>query len=175
MGGYASANATAGTRKMLNRVGKFGSSNVTADSRLLTLDSRLYGFRFALRGIQREPADEDRAGSFAFAVNGDRPALQLDEPLDQVQTEANPGHIASRRRIALPEHVEDMGQEVFRDAAPGVGNPDFELSIDNRAAGRHGATCRRELHRVREQVPEHLPEPMRVGKDRGVLVDRPEL
>ena len=78
-----------------------------------------------------------------------------------------PGPAGARaRRLGLGEPVEDMRQEVGRDAAARVRDRDLHLGAVALQAGLDAAAAWRELDRVREQVPDHLLQTVGIARSR---------
>ena len=70
-----------------------------------------------------------------------------------------------RRRVGLPEALEDVRQQLGRDPPAGVGDAQLDVRPAPREPHVHAATLGRELDRVREQVPRHLLEAVGVTQD----------
>ena len=66
----------------------------------------------------RQPHGERRAPSLAAAFNADRPAVRLDEVLDDRQPEPETAVTPRRRAIRLPERLEHRRQELSGNPAP---------------------------------------------------------
>jgi hypothetical protein len=65
--------------------------------------------------------------------------------------------------VHLHERLEDRRQLLGRDAGPGVRHGDGDLRLARRAPETHLAATLGELHRVREQVDEHLLQLLAIG------------
>ena len=92
---------------------------------------------------------------------------------DDRQTQADAA-VARRARVFLAEPVEHVRKEVGRNALPGIGHRNlrrvpgvFERHLDAAALGR-------ELHRVRDQVEDHLLQPARIARTRTERRLRPQ-
>src|SRR5213594_2417225 len=81
---------------------------------------------------ERKGHGEDRAGILPRAVRGDGPAVLLDEMTDDREAEAQPAVGATDRAVGLPETLEDVRQELCRDALPGVADGELEMGVDTR-------------------------------------------
>src|SRR5581483_11835474 len=124
-----------------------------------------------LPGAPRE-RDRDR-GSLAFAaLEGDRPAVLLDERAGDREAEARArdGAAGGGRRAEEPR--EDLRLLVGRDADAVVADDDTSTLAVALDADRHRAAGVGELHRVRDEVVEHLGDPRPVGAHRRRRVDR---
>ena len=86
-----------------------------------------------------------------------------------VEPEAQSAGRPGERAVRLPEPVENVGQELGADADARVADDDLGLAIGRADLDRHLAARGRELDRVPEQVPDHLPEAIRIGLDRRGL------
>jgi len=71
----------------------------------------------------------------------------------------------SRRAVRLPEAFEQPGQKIGPDPGAGVADAEVQVLPGVCQPHLHPAAARRELDRVREQVPHHLLEPIRVARD----------
>ena len=96
----------------------------------------------------------------------DRAAVQLDEVPHDREPEAEPAVHARGRAVGLPEALEDVRQELGRDALAGVARPTISTcEFTRRERDLHAAALRRELDRVRQQVPDDLLQPVGVAGD----------
>ena len=72
----------------------------------------------------------------AVAVGGDGPAVLLDQVAGDGQAQAEAAVIPRRAAVGLAEAIEDVGQEVGRDADAGVANLDLEPAATDTAVDR---------------------------------------
>ena len=77
---------------------------------------------------------------------------------------AEPAMPPRRGRLRLPEALEDVGQELRRDADPGVGDRQLDVRVDPLETDLHLAASIRELDGVREEIPQHLLQPLRIAR-----------
>src|SRR5207302_4950392 len=63
------------------------------------------------------------------ALRVHRPAVHLDEMADDGEAQPQTALGAARRAVRLPEAIEDVRQEVRRDADPGVADDDLDLAL----------------------------------------------
>ena len=77
-------------------------------------------------GWHRQPDGHRRAQAHAVAVSGDGSAVLLDQVAGDGQAKAQAAVIPGRAAVGLPEAIEDVGQEVGRDADAGIANLDLE-------------------------------------------------
>ena len=113
--------------------------------------------------------------TFTVAESLHRAAMRLHEALDDRQSEAEARVHACRRRVGLAKRVEHRRQELLRDTRTGVRHVQFHCVSPGRSLEAHvnRPALRRELHRVREKIPNHLLEPCRVSQDpAGRIVKR---
>ena len=120
------------------------------------------------RGEDWQPHGERAAASRAGAGRLHRSAVQLDELAHEREPDAEPAGAALERAIALHEQLEHARQQLGTDAHAGVAHGQDRLI----AVATHGdgdlAPGRRVLHRVGEEVRQHLLEPCRIrGDPRG--------
>ena len=110
-----------------------------------------------MREVSRAERDAhaDRRAHAELALDGDRPAVQLDQLVDQRQSD--PGALVRAPLDAAHsmEPVEQPGQLVLGDADAGVRDGQLGRRVD--ASQRHGdLAVEGELDRVREQVQDDL-------------------
>ena len=104
-----------------------------------------------------------------LALRPHRSVHQLDDALGDREAEPGAAVAARGRRVDLAERLEQPVHPILRDADAGVA--DGEVEAVHSAPGGLGVDVDdhlaplRELHRVREQVEEHLPEPSAVAHD----------
>ena len=104
----------------------------------------------------------------------DPAAEERDETAAQGQTETR-ALLLRRSASPLLERLEDALAVLGRDARAVVAHGDLDVPPDPARADRDVATVGRELHRVAQQVHEHLLELQLVGLDhveRGIDVER---
>src|SRR5690606_27353940 len=116
-------------------------------------------------GRQRQPYRKRRPMSNAFAPRVRGPSVQLDDMAHDRKTKPQ-AHVPARARaVSLPETIEDVRQELLRDALAGIPDPDpggIAVPVDDHvdAATTHG-----ELYRVRDEIEDHLLEAPTVAYD----------
>ena len=79
------------------------------------------------------------------------------------EAEAQPAVVAGVGGIALAEALEDVGKDLRADALAGVLDGDHHVGIDPLDARGDAPAPGRELDRVRDQVPDHLPQAVGVA------------
>ena len=84
----------------------------------------------------REP---ERAASTGLAVDADRPAHALDQPLADRQPQAGPAKLARRRAVGLGERLEEPCRGFRADADAGVGH--FEAHRGVQSSGDRSTSC----------------------------------
>ena len=97
-------------------------------------------------------------------------AVRLDDPSADRQPQPQPARPPRPGVVPLLEGVEDPGERLRVDPDAGVGHlqdqpPARPAALLVAGADRHDPAGRGELHRVQDQVAEHLPEPRPVGLD----------
>ena len=90
--------------------------------------ARTLGLDVLPRRNLRQSDGERAAAPFSLARRHDRAAVQLDEAADQRQADSEAAPRAVERPIRLHVQVEDDGQQLRRDAEPGV------LDVEHRVA-----------------------------------------
>ena len=75
--------------------------------------------------------NRDHGADPDFAFDVERPAVHLDQVVDQAQTQARALQAPDQRILDLPERFHDLGDLLCRDAAAIVGDlqPDASLSL----------------------------------------------
>src|SRR5262252_4523701 len=82
--------------------------------------------------------------------------MQLDQVADQRETDSQP---AMRRRVAafgLPNALENVGQDVGRDALARIADDDLDVRSDALEPNLDPSPAGRELHRVLQEIPDDL-------------------
>ena len=115
---------------------------------------------------ERDLHGEGRAPALARAVGPDGPAVELDERSHDREPETEATVAPGDRAVGLAEPFEDVRQEAGIDALAGVPDDDARARLQALERDVHVAARRRELHRVRHQVGDHLLQPVRVSENR---------
>src|SRR5690606_23328470 len=108
---------------------------------------------------------EDAAAALARALRLDGAAVQLDEVPHDREPEAEPAVRARGGGVGLPEALEEPWQRRGADAGAVVADGEPDVAPGVRERDRDPAAARRELHRVRDEVPDHLLEALGVARD----------
>ena len=96
--------------------------------------------------------------------------VHLHQRADQGQPDPQPAARPRQRLVGLGEHVEDVRQQLRRDARPVVADPDHDLPPLLLGGERDLAPLVGVLRGVVQQVGEHLRHPRRVDlQEHGVL------
>ena len=119
--------------------------------------------RGSVAALRRHREREHRAVP-ELACHPDPSAVQLDELPAQREAEPRPLRLLVRTPY-LPELLEDDLVMLGRDPDAAVGHRDLRDAIHTRRAHLHASALRRELHRVREEVEQHLLDLALVGAD----------
>src|SRR5439155_7387851 len=112
----------------------------------------------------RRKRERERAPLARLALDPDAAAVQLDESFGQRQSEACPFPLVGAG-LRLLELLEDPFLILGCDAGPRVGNQYAHLTVEPRRLEIDVPARRRELHRVRKEVEDHLPNPPLVALD----------
>ena len=111
--------------------------------------------------VRRQSRQIDHEGGAAAAriAQGNPAAVQLDEVLDDRETQTSPLEAARRGLFDLKKALEYGVAELGRDARPGIPHDDADpAGVAARACGKPAGDLtagRRELERVRQQVQHH--------------------
>jgi len=120
-----------------------------------------------LAGMKRQ--NECRTLVDARAADFDVASMELNEIVNNRETEPEPPMPARRRAVRLPEPIEYVRQEPGIEADAGVRHLDPNALVDLIGADRDAAATRRELDRIGQEIPQHLLQPRGVGQNVGVL------
>lgn len=105
----------------------------------------------------RQAHAKARTLPFARALGRDLAAVQLRQPLDDGESQAEPLRASVHLLILLTKRLEQVREESRFDATPGVPDRKLDVGVDAAQVHGHRAALRRELGRVAEQVCHHLP------------------
>ena len=119
------------------------------------------------RATSGQPHDEAGAEARARALRRDRAAVKLDQVAGDREPDPEPALRARRRAVGLAEAVEDVGEELGRHARARVADLDRELALAAGEGDRHAPVRRRELDRVRDEVPDDLLQAVGVARRSG--------
>src|SRR5690606_33521196 len=110
--------------------------------------------------------DRDRRAAALHAVDGERAAVQLDKRFRDGKTEARSAARFGELVFHLLERASELLEVTLWDADAGIGDRQpHALSVAG-CRYRHATAGRRELHRVAQEVYEHLLErPIVAGHD----------
>ena len=117
------------------------------------------------RGPNREPDPENGSEPLAGTRGLHGPAVQLDDVAHDGQAQPEAAVRAFGRTVGLAKALENVRQKTRGDPLSGVRDGDLHLRFDALEANLNPPRARRELQRVRQQVPYHLPETARIGVD----------
>jgi hypothetical protein len=111
---------------------------------------------------------------FAGALDDDGPAVQLHEALHDGQSQTEPPVLAGRRRVPLPEALEQVRDELRPDADAGVRDADLDVGTHPLEPDSNLALPWRELDRIGDEIPDDLLQPARITGDRpGSRIEHP--
>src|SRR5687768_3531593 len=79
------------------------------------------------------------------------------------KAEAETSMYSRRARICLTKAIENMRQEIFTDSHARIAHDDLHVRIDALQHDLYATAFRRELHRVSQQVPDNLLQPIGVA------------
>ncbi len=94
--------------------------------------------------------------------------MQLDQALDHGEAEAGALELPVDAAVQLLEGAKQPQLVRGRDADARVDDGEFHLLVHTRHVDADGAALGRELHRVREQVVDDLPELAAIGLDGSI-------
>src|SRR5262249_50889822 len=97
------------------------------------------------------------------ALDSHRAAVKLHQGLHDGQPEPQPAVAARDRRITLTKTVEHVRQEIRGNTYTAVLDNDLDVGVDSLQHDLDPAARGRELHRVREEVPQHLLQPVGIA------------
>ena len=111
---------------------------------------------------ERQAHLEGGAAPRAVAPRVHGPAVQRDEAAHEREAEPEPALAPVERGRRLRERLEDPVEQVGRDAHAGVGDAQQRDAVAPRDRDGDRPASGGVLHRVRDEVPDHLLEPHRV-------------
>src|SRR5262245_40816713 len=82
---------------------------------------------------------------------------------DDREPEAKPAMRARGGSMGLPELVEYVGKEFGLDSNSSIADADFRIARGFDEFYSNAPGIRRKLHRIRQQVPNHLLQPVRIA------------
>ena len=102
----------------------------------------------------------------AGALRRHRSAMELDEMAHDPQPESQPPELPPRPAVSLAEAFEQMRSDFRLESNSRIADGQAYLLIVARKRDTNLAARRRELDRVRQQVPNHLLEAVGIDGDR---------
>ena len=119
------------------------------------------------RGRSRQPHRKSGALSRAVAFGPDRASMQLDQLARDRQAEAQPAILPRETTVGLPKTLEDMRQELRRNAGAAIADHDLEVRVDAMQSHLHQAVTGREADGIRDQIPDHLLKTIGIPQNRS--------
>jgi hypothetical protein len=74
--------------------------------------------------------------------------------------EPEPTVLASRSTVGLTKSIKDVRQKLFINALPGIRHSDFNCTAGLHHLHAHAPATLSKLHRIRQEIPNHLLEPV---------------
>src|SRR5581483_11767179 len=124
---------------------------------------RITAGRFVTRRLRGDAEPEGAAPPF-LAFDADPALVLLDDVAADREAEAGAALLPVIGSIHLPEALEDLVAELRRDAAPLVLDAHFDPAVLLNARDSYLAAAGRKLDGIREQVDQHLHQPVAVGQ-----------
>src|SRR5262249_1072010 len=106
-----------------------------------------------------------RSMSNAMAADRDTPAQKFRQPPDQRQSDPESPMCAARALLVLPEHLEDMRQELWSNPLTGIADLDDGFVVSPRERRSNGTARWREFECVGQHVPENLLQTIGIDFD----------
>src|SRR5678815_572050 len=121
---------------------------------------------------QRQPDRKSRTATFATTLRADRAAVNFHEMSGDSQAQSKPAVLPSRRAISLSKSLKYVRQKFLADTTARVRNSHFSRAANTRDFHADTPTTLSKLHRVRQQVPNHLLQPVGIARNhRGLRVE----
>src|SRR6185369_2221711 len=121
---------------------------------------------------QRQANPERRTATLAQALSLDRSTMYFDEMPRDRQPESKTTMLSRRRAVSLSETFKNVRQKLRTDSLTGVRNANLNSRSHLRDFHAHAPAALRKLHCIRQQVPNHLLQPVGVsGNHRGLRVE----
>src|SRR5437870_11942656 len=116
-------------------------------------------------GAERQPRPEGRALPLTGTLGVDAATVELREVADEPEADAEPAVATSASALALSQPIEDIRQDVGRDALSRVADDDLDVRAHALQLHLDPTVFRGELHGVLAQIPDDLLEPSRIAAD----------
>ena len=142
-------------------------SSTTRTRRFETDGTGEMSFRFRASVHEGETDDELRAATRAVAPRVHRAAMKLRQILHQGEPEAEATLAPRQRAVGLDEGLEHAGDGSRLHPDAGVPDRELRLAVVRGEPHGDGASARRELRGVEEEVTEHLRDTGGVPVDAG--------
>src|SRR5437899_8185196 len=127
-------------------------------------------------GDERQPHHEGRALPLTGTLGVDAATVELREVADEREADPEPAVATRASALALSQPVEDIRQDLGRDALPRIADDDLDVRSHALQLYLDPTVLRSELHGILEQIPDDLLQPSRIAADQKTrrLQDRLE-
>ena len=115
---------------------------------------------------------ERRSLSLARARGVDGAAVHFDDVSHNRQPEPQSAGLARRASLRLSKPFEHVRQEVRTNADARVADDDFDVRVHAFEPDLDAPFLRRELHRIRQKIPDDLLQSIGIARDRTDMWDR---
>src|ERR1043165_1409278 len=89
--------------------------------------------------------------------------MQLDEMPRDCEPEPQPALFSRDRSFSLTKTIENVWQEIRRDAVASIADSQTRSRLDTSKIDTHAAATLCEFDRVRQQIPDHLSQTIRIA------------
>src|SRR6185436_824556 len=101
---------------------------------------------------------EHRTLPESFALCADPPAVQLDQVPHHRQAQTKSALLSRDRTFSLTKPIEHVRQKICCDSLTSIADTQPRRRLHTMQIYLHAASALRELDRVRQQVPNYLPQ-----------------
>ena len=122
--------------------------------------------RFMVDNHQRQSHAERRALIASSARRMNCPAVQFDQVTHDGETKPDAGVLTCRPTVGLPETLEDVRQEIWRNSDTGIADDDLDVRIDPFESHLDDAVLWREFDGIRHEVPDDLLQSIGITRNR---------
>src|SRR6185369_12047819 len=137
-------------------------------------------FPSALFGTCRVPAllrerkiyCENCARPESIALGTNRSAVQLDQMPGDSESQTETALLSGNRTLRLPEAIEHVWEKFRRDSITSIADCQSRCRFHTGQIDTHAAISGRELNCVREQIPDHLSQTVRIAFHQTLCRDK---
>src|SRR5215510_10386584 len=120
-----------------------------------------------------KPDGERRSATNTGTFRANHTAVYFHEVTRNCETKSEPAMLARRRTVSLAKSIENVRQKLLVYSLAGIRNTDFNDARALRHLHKNAPAVLRKLHRIRQQIPNHLLQTVCVtGDHRGRTIEQ---